>query len=453
MVPVAAAGCAKKVDGTAHPTSARASIGADAGYEGDYASAAESSAPGDGGAAAPMDGVAAAAPEAVRSATKATRAGDADALSMEEPEPSGYDRNIQAGRLTAGSFDDTLNPAVFTAFARSMTHNQSTASIARRLTDGFTTITVTDGNRAVAGATVHLRDGQHAAGTLVTGTDGRAIVIHGHDVAGPQPQARVDGGQWQSLSNGNLTIKTSLRATPIRALDVALVVDATGSMGDELEYLKVELSSIAKRVKREFPDVDQRFALVVYRDEGDQYVTRAFDFTADMARLDRRLGRQSADGGGDYPEAMDAALHDASELSWRTQPGAARVAFLIADAPPHPRAMAETMNAVENLRAQGVGIYPVAASGVASEAELVMRASAVATGGQYLFLTDDSGVGNPHAEPHIPCYAVEQLRDAMGRMLVTEIAGRHIEADPRRLVRHVGQQSAPGVCAPARRGQ
>jgi len=45
-------------------------------------------------------------------------------------------------------------------------------------------------------------------------------------------------------------------------------------MGDELEYLKAEIDDIAATVKRMFPNVDQRFALILYRDEGDHYVTR-----------------------------------------------------------------------------------------------------------------------------------------------------------------------------------
>ena len=50
-------------------------------------------------------------------------------------------------------------------------------------------------------------------------------------------------------------------------------------MGDELEYLKLEISSIAARVEQLFPGIDQRFALILYRDDGDRYVTRNFDFT------------------------------------------------------------------------------------------------------------------------------------------------------------------------------
>jgi hypothetical protein len=83
--------------------------------------------------------------------------------------------------------------------------------------------------------------------------------------------------------------------------------------------------------------------------------------------------------------------------------------------------------------------------GVAGEAEFVMRSTALLTGAQYLFLTDDSGVGNPHAEPHIPCYTVEQLAPLMVRAVRSELSGHRVEAEPQFSIRTVGQGQG-GVC-------
>ena len=55
-------------------------------------------------------------------------------------------------------------------------------------------------------------------------------------------------------------------------------------------------------------------------------------------------------------------------------------------------------------------------------------------------------MGNPHAEPHIPCYVVEKLNTLMIRMVATELSGRRIEADPEEIIRVVGNPVA-GVCA------
>jgi hypothetical protein len=173
--------------------------------------------------------------------------------------------------------------------------------------------------------------------------------------------------------------------------------------------------------------VDQRFALIVYRDEGDHYVTRTYDFTGSVSEFRSTLATQRAAGGGDYPEAMHLALEQSGRLSWRDR-DAARVLFLVADAPPHDRFAGRSLNAVQDLRRQGVRVFPVAGSGVQLRAEFVLRAVSFLTMGQYLFLTDHSGVGNPHATPHVPDYAVEHLNRLMVRMIAEQLAGKRLVA-------------------------
>ena len=110
----------------------------------------------------------------------------------------------------------------------------------------------------------------------------------------------------------------------------------------------------------------------------------------------RSAPRSAAGGGGDYPEAMDQAHGPRGRRSdWR--PDAVRSLLLVADAPPHDENVAKTWPAAEAARAPRIQIVPVAASGVGDTAEYVMRAMAAATQSRYLFLTDDSGIGNPHA--------------------------------------------------------
>ncbi len=100
--------------------------------------------------------------------------------------------------------------------------------------------------------------------------------------------------------------------------------------------------------------------------------------------------------------------------------------FLVGDAPPHADRTAETMKAVENLRQQGVRVFPVGASGVDKVAEMILRTASVLTLGEYLFLTDHSGVGNPHAKPDVPSYNVERLDRLMIRMIASELAGKRL---------------------------
>jgi hypothetical protein len=230
----------------------------------------------------------------------------------------------------------------------------------------------------------------------------------------------------------------SVKAPLPRNLDLALVVDTTGSMDDELDFLKSEIKSIASAVREKFPQVNQRYALVLYRDQADDYVTRPFDFTGSIEEFRKNLGAQRADGGGDEPEAVHRALEEAVQLRWR-EGNTARVLFLVADAPPHAQFAGQTLTTANVLRKKGVTIYPVACSGYNPAAEFIFRGCALLTGGQFLFLTDDSGVGHPHAEPHFPFYHVQRLDRLMIRMIASELSGKRIEPEPGQILRTVGK--------------
>jgi len=60
------------------------------------------------------------------------------------------------------------------------------------------------------------------------------------------------------------------------------------------------------------------------------------------------------------------------------------------------------------------------------------------TGGRYLFLTDDSGVGYGHAEPTVACYQVTALSKLVSRVLRSELTGKRIEPAPNDIIREVG---------------
>jgi hypothetical protein len=92
-----------------------------------------------------------------------------------------------------------------------------------------------------------------------------------------------------------------------------------------------------------------------------------------------------------------------------------------------------------------VQIFTLGASGVAQESEFLMRQASLVSGGRYLFLTDDSGVGNAHAEPSIPCYRVTKLSRLLTRILMSELTGERLEAAGGEVIREVGTYSG-GVC-------
>jgi hypothetical protein len=118
-------------------------------------------------------------------------------------------------------------------------------------------------------------------------------------------------------------------------VEVAFVLDTTGSMGGLIEGAKRKIWSIARRIGEGRPRPDLRIALVGYRDLGDEYVTRVHDFSRDMDEVHERLMAFQANGGGDTPEHVSAALGAAAhQLSWSQGP-ALQIVFLVGDAPPH----------------------------------------------------------------------------------------------------------------------
>ncbi|HNQ27638.1 MAG TPA: carboxypeptidase-like regulatory domain-containing protein [Aquaticitalea sp.] len=199
-------------------------------------------------------------------------------------------------------------------------------------------------------------------------------------------------------------------------LDVMFTIDATGSMGDEMEYLKSELKNIFDRVNKSIER--KRVALTFYRDEGDEYVVRDYDFDTNIDAAKDFLSRQRADGGGDYEEAVQEALRVSMSKSWRTD-SKTKLLFLLLDAPPH-----YTQENVAIIKAQiklaqekGIKIIPIVASGANKDVEFLMRFFSVSTNGTYVFLTDDSGIGNPHLKPTADDYKVEKLNDLIVRLI------------------------------------
>lgn len=204
------------------------------------------------------------------------------------------------------------------------------------------------------------------------------------------------------------------------AVDVVFVFDATGSMGDELNYLQAEMRDVIERAKDATGGLAIRTGAVVYRDHGDAYLTRLSRLTEDIKTTQAFIDKQHADGGGDFPEAVPEALMAAVNTAGWDVNARARIAFLVLDAPCHEGQ--ETIDLLHeqilNAAAYGIRIVPVVCSGLDASGELLMRSIALATNGTAFFLTDDSGIGNPHLKPTTDTLNVEHLNDMLVRTIV-----------------------------------
>ena len=210
-------------------------------------------------------------------------------------------------------------------------------------------------------------------------------------------------------------------------LDLVFLVDATGSMGDEINKLKTSMRAVAQQIAQLPGQPDICYGLVAYRDRGDAFLTRTHDFTDDLGAFQQMLTRLQAAGGGDTPEALNEALHEVVHgLAWRTE--AARLVVLVADAPPHldyggPQYDVDMQAAL----AKGIKLFAVGASGLDPVGEYIYRQIAQYTAGRFVFLTykdaSDPGSGPGTQTPHdVRNYSVQTLDRLIVRLVGDELA-------------------------------
>ena len=382
-----------------------------------------------------MDGAMLSADKAARAPAMADGGDAGDYLADAEPgiepgEPVAPDEppaRAEIGVLTAGEWKDHENWGFFANLV-----NNGTISFPSFGVDPTQRIavTVTDaGGNALPNAAVQLLDADHnAIWNAVTNKSGVAYLFEtngrkGASVAAANPDGAsaetgletagtdTQGAKLVTDRQVSLTVEGSAVYYP--DTQVMFIVDTTGSMGDEMFYLQSDFGAIAEEVGTDQTSYAVRF----YRDEGDAYVTKTGSgFTTDAAQIRSALNAESADGGGDEPEAVAEALSEAfSSDEWSGE--AVKVAFLIYDAPPHYGKEDMLQAAIEDAARKGIRLVPVVSSNGSRETELFGRAAAICTGGSYVFLTDDSGVGGSHLEPIIGDYEVEKLHDIIVRII------------------------------------
>lgn len=249
------------------------------------------------------------------------------------------------------------------------------------------------------------REGQDPSKVVAGGVEqyvGIAVV----DAEGQQDEPMIEPADDVTIEVGTAS------ATP-DGLQVMFIVDTTGSMSDEIAYLQKDFASIAGDVGASGIEYSVNF----YRDEGDAYVTKCNGFTSDVAQVQALLNAEYAEGGGDAPEAVADILAATITDNGAWRDGASKIAFLIFDAPPHDGTDAVLDAAVRSAAERGIRLVPVVASNADRETELFGRALAIMTGATYVFLTDDSGVGESHLEPIVGDYTVELLHDVIVRLI------------------------------------
>ena len=146
--------------------------------------------------------------------------------------------------------------------------------------------------------------------------------------AGPQPPSLI-----AQLESDQFTgIEAYMAGLSSKDLDLAILLDCTASMFGEISAAQGGIDDMMRFVG----DIvsSARVAVVAYRDDHDEWETMHWDFTGDITQAREALWRLTADGGGDFPEAVYPAMKLAfTRLTWRKE--STKVLVLVGDAPPH----------------------------------------------------------------------------------------------------------------------
>lgn len=155
-------------------------------------------------------------------------------------------------------------------------------------------------------------------------------------------------------------------STTSNPIDVAFVVDATGSMQDDIATVCENINSIIDNVKSHSSHA--RFALITYKDDPnnggspDDYTSKLEqDFTTKAIDIKNKLASLNVDGGGDEAETVYSGLNTALNLNWAH--GVKKIALVFGDAPAKDPEPASGLTAEKIIKhshdVDPVEVYPI----------------------------------------------------------------------------------------------
>lgn len=339
--------------------------------------------------------------------------------------------------LKAGEVDDNLEYGTYQSYLDGfMSGGVRKVDISER----YIITIVNEREQPVLDATVRIYDGDRSIFEARTYAGGRTIFFpRAIGLTDNSNTLRIEVQKGQASASGQIIRGQDERQTVVLAgaaalpdttrLDVLFLLDATGSMGDEISSIQQTIDSIAARIAQFEPRPALRFGLVSYRDQGDAYVTNLDSgFTDDVDAFRQSLLQVRADGGGDTPEDLNAGLQVAlQQMNWSED--AVRLVFLVADAPAHLDYGQEFdyVTAADEAVRRGIKIYPIGASNTDDLAEYQFRQLAQQTLASFIFLTYQPGQsgGTPGESTTLNVdpeqFTVDRLDDLVVRIVQREL--------------------------------
>jgi Mg-chelatase subunit ChlD len=358
----------------------------------------------------------------------------------------GFGVSAQFSGVKAGEWDDNANFHEFQRFLASSPTNHRRMNLGDRR---FLVVRDKDGH-AVPRCRITVHDSRQASTSYLTTASGRAILFpHAEGMTGEKLTATASCGEGTAEASfplfdqqdGVVDLKLAATRAPVgnRIVDLAFVLDTTGSMSEEISAVKSTIQKVAKVLSTEQTTV--RVGLVEYKDRSDPFVTKVYPFATDLSGFAQKVSQISASGGGDTPEDMNAGLHSAmTQLAWSDR-SVARLAFVIADAPPHLDYQdgADYAADMKTASHRGIQLFTVAASGMDNLGQVVFRQMAQFTGGTNMFVLrggagpQSTGGGDPASScggTHTN-YSSGKLDELIVQKIRREL--RALDADPMRI--------------------
>jgi hypothetical protein len=229
---------------------------------------------------------------------------------------------------------------------------------------------------------------------LVLLAGGTAWIAHAHGVPAATLPWRDGGSGSEVAVAAPLDPVILVPETSQGRIEVAFVLDTTGSMGGLIDGAKRKIFAIANQMASARGNPQIRMALIGYRDRGDSYVTQVHDLSDDIDALYTKLQGFEASGGGDGPESVNQALNEAvTRLDWSSAQDAYRVIFLVGDAPPHMDYSNDLpyTRSVELARARGIVVNTIQC-GEDRDTTRVWQEIARMNQGQFAAIAQDGGM-------------------------------------------------------------
>lgn len=364
------------------------------------------------------------------------------------------DNQAQIGPVKAGEWDDNANYREFQRFLGATSVNYHKVDVRSRR---FLVVRDSAG-KAIPRCKVTVGDDKQHEVSFVTAASGRAIFFpYAEDFLGKDFTATARCAEGATTAKFALSdddaavdLKLAVKRSAIvsRPVDIAFVLDTTGSMSEEIAAVKSTIQKVAKSLGTN--EIKVRIGMVEFKDKGDDVPTKVYPMSSDLAKFQGQIAGVFAGGGGDIPEHMTAGLHEAlTKLDWDSN-AVARLAFVIGDAPPHLDYQdgLDYVKEMKDASHRGIQLFTIAASGMDDLGQVVWRQMAQYTGGTEMFVM--RGGAGPQSvgggDPLASCggtqeqYASGNLDELIVRKVKKQLDA--IDGDPMRIAGLTKDESA-----------